>query len=40
MTVIRASVPKLDLDSTFEQKDDIARAVESELEKVAYALDR
>ncbi|KAF6159939.1 hypothetical protein GIB67_033023 [Kingdonia uniflora] len=31
--VIRASVPKLDLDSTFEQKNDIARSVESELEK-------
>ncbi|XP_047942462.1 hypersensitive-induced response protein 2 [Salvia hispanica] len=35
--VIRASVPKLDLDSTFEQKDDIARAVESELEKAMSA---
>ena len=32
--VIRASVPKLDLDSTFEQKNDIAKTVESELEKV------
>lgn len=32
--VIRASVPKLDLDSTFEQKNDIAKAVEDELEKV------
>ncbi|XP_021807552.1 hypersensitive-induced response protein 2-like [Prunus avium] len=31
--VIRASVPKLDLDSTFEQKNDIAKAVEEELEK-------
>ncbi|KAK9116874.1 hypothetical protein Sjap_015821 [Stephania japonica] len=31
--VIRASVPKLDLDSTFEQKNDIAKAVENELEK-------
>ncbi|PIA62515.1 hypothetical protein AQUCO_00200493v1 [Aquilegia coerulea] len=31
--VIRASVPKLDLDSTFEQKNDIAKAVEDELEK-------
>ncbi|KAK9107755.1 hypothetical protein Syun_023766 [Stephania yunnanensis] len=31
--VIRASVPKLDLDSTFEQKNDIAKTVESELEK-------
>lgn len=36
VTVIRASVPKLDLDSTFEQKDEIAKAVENELEKVAY----
>ncbi|KAG6410577.1 hypothetical protein SASPL_128639 [Salvia splendens] len=35
--VIRASVPKLDLDSTFEQKDDIARVVESELEKAMSA---
>ena len=32
--VIRASVPKLDLDATFEQKNDIAKAVEEELEKV------
>ncbi|XXG42933.1 hypothetical protein AAC387_Pa01g3083 [Persea americana] len=31
--VIRASVPKLSLDDTFEQKNDIARAVENELEK-------
>ncbi|KAL6287007.1 hypothetical protein ACE6H2_011397 [Prunus campanulata] len=31
--VIRASVPKWDLDSTFEQKNDIAKAVEEELEK-------
>lgn len=34
--VIRASVPKLDLDSTFEQKNDIAKAVEEELEKVNF----
>ena len=34
MTVIRASVPKLELDSSFEQKNDIAKAVEQELEKV------
>ena len=27
-------MPKLDLDSTFEQKNDIAKTVESELEKV------
>ncbi|CAN1266078.1 Hypersensitive-induced response protein 1 [Linum perenne] len=31
--VIRASVPKLSLDDTFEQKNDIAKAVENELEK-------
>ncbi|CAA6674982.1 unnamed protein product [Spirodela intermedia] len=31
--VIRASVPKLNLDDAFEQKNDIARAVEDELEK-------
>ncbi|KAJ6803139.1 hypersensitive-induced response protein 1-like [Iris pallida] len=31
--VIRASVPKLNLDNVFEQKNDIARAVEDELEK-------
>lgn len=31
--VIRASVPKLNLDDTFEQKNDIAKAVEDELEK-------
>lgn len=31
--VIRASVPKLELDSVFEQKNDIAKAVENELEK-------
>ncbi|KAL3629830.1 Protein hir2 [Castilleja foliolosa] len=35
--VIRASVPKLDLDSTFEQKNDIAKAVENELEKAMSA---
>ncbi|MBA0772960.1 hypothetical protein Gotri_008271 [Gossypium trilobum] len=31
--IIRASVPKLELDAVFEQKNDIARAVEGELEK-------
>ncbi|KAJ4707507.1 Hypersensitive-induced response protein 1 [Melia azedarach] len=31
--VIRASVPKLSLDATFEQKNEIAKAVEEELEK-------
>jgi len=32
--VIRASVPKLNLDDVFEQKNEIARAVEDELGKV------
>ncbi|CAK9137087.1 unnamed protein product [Ilex paraguariensis] len=31
--VIRASVPKLELDKVFEQKNDVAKAVEDELEK-------
>ncbi|KAL5722609.1 Protein hir2 [Ranunculus cassubicifolius] len=31
--VIRASVPKLNLDATFEQKNEIAKAVEEELKK-------
>ncbi|KAE8021638.1 hypothetical protein FH972_007511 [Carpinus fangiana] len=31
--VIRASVPKLNLDAVFEQKNEIAKAVEDELEK-------
>lgn len=35
--VIRAFVPKLDLDSAFEQKNDIAQAVEEELEKAMSA---
>ncbi|XP_022889108.1 hypersensitive-induced response protein-like protein 2 [Olea europaea var. sylvestris] len=35
--VIRASIPRLDLDSTFEQKNDIAKAVENELEKAMSA---
>jgi hypothetical protein len=33
-SVIRATVPKLELDAAFEQKNDIAKAVEEELEKV------
>jgi Na+-transporting methylmalonyl-CoA/oxaloacetate decarboxylase gamma subunit len=33
-SVIRASVPKLNLDAVFEQKNEIAKAVEDELEKV------
>ncbi|XP_027346170.1 hypersensitive-induced response protein 2-like isoform X1 [Abrus precatorius] len=35
--VIRASVPKMDLDSSFEQKNEIAKAVEEELEKAMSA---
>jgi regulator of protease activity HflC (stomatin/prohibitin superfamily) len=35
--VIRASVPKMNLDDVFEQKNDIARAVEEELEKAMSA---
>ena len=33
-SVIRASVPKMNLDDAFEQKNEIAKAVEDELEKV------
>jgi hypothetical protein len=33
-SVIRASVPKMNLDEVFEQKNDVAKAVEVELEKV------
>ncbi|XP_057776195.1 hypersensitive-induced response protein 2-like [Salvia miltiorrhiza] len=35
--VIRASVPRLELDAVFEQKNDIAKAVEQELEKAMSA---
>ncbi|XP_057448315.1 hypersensitive-induced response protein 1-like [Lotus japonicus] len=35
--VIRASVPKMELDSVFEQKNEIAKAVEEELEKAMSA---
>ncbi|KAG9145686.1 hypothetical protein Leryth_022107 [Lithospermum erythrorhizon] len=35
--VIRASVPKLELDAVFEQKNDIAKGVEDELEKAMSA---
>ncbi len=34
LAVIRASVPKMNLDDAFEQKNEIAKAVEDELEKV------
>lgn len=35
-SVTRASVPRLDLDSTFLQKNDIAKAGENEVEKVSF----
>ncbi|KAF2311349.1 hypothetical protein GH714_021959 [Hevea brasiliensis] len=35
--VIRATVPKLNLDDAFEQKNEIAKAVEDELEKAMSA---
>lgn len=35
VTVIRASVPRLHLDDVFEQKNDIAKEVADELEKVS-----
>lgn len=35
--VIRASVPKMNLDDAFEQKNEIAKAVEDELEKAMSA---
>jgi hypothetical protein len=34
IAVIRATVPKMGVDSSFEQKNKIAKAVEEELEKV------
>ena len=36
-TVVRACVPKMILDDVFEQKDDIAKAVSQELEKVIFS---
>lgn len=36
LLVIRASVPRLNLDDVFEQKNEIAKAVEDELEKVMH----
>lgn len=33
-TVVRACVPKLNLDEVFEQKNEVARTVSEELEKV------
>lgn len=37
--VIRASVPRLELDAVFEQKNEIAKAVEEELEKVMFLIN-
>ena len=37
LAVIRASIPKLQLDDVFEQKNDIAKSVEQELEKAMFA---
>lgn len=37
LIVIRASVPQLNLDDAFEQKNDIAKSVENELEKAMSA---
>lgn len=34
ITVVRAHVPKMNLDELFEQKDEVAKAVLEELEKV------
>lgn len=36
--MIRASVPRLNLDDAFEQKNEIAKAVEDELEKVTMSV--
>ena len=36
--MIRASVPKLNLDDVFEQKFEIAKAVEEELGKVFFMI--
>jgi hypothetical protein len=36
ISVIRASIPRLNLDDAFEQKNEIAKAVEAELEKVMF----
>ncbi|KAI9109201.1 hypothetical protein K1719_019824 [Acacia pycnantha] len=33
-SIIKESVPKLDLDDDFQQKNEIAKAVEEELDKV------
>ncbi|KAL6569872.1 HIR complex subunit [Orobanche minor] len=35
--VIRASIPRLNLDDTFDQKNNISKAAEGELEKAVSA---
>jgi len=35
--VVRSTVPRLKIDSVFEQKDDIATAIRDELEKIMHA---
>jgi hypothetical protein len=37
LAVIRASIPKLELDDVSKQKNDIAKSVEQELEKAMFA---
>ena len=36
LSVVRAQVPRLNLDQLFEQKDEVAKAVLEELEKVNF----
>lgn len=36
LLVVRAHVPRINLDELFEQKSDVAQAVLEELEKVSY----
>lgn len=38
LLVVRAHVPKMNLDELFEQKDEVAKAVLEELEKVNLCL--
>ena len=37
--MVRATVPKMNLDDVFEQKSEIAKSVADELEKVCYLMD-
>lgn len=38
VVVIRASVPRMELDSVFEQKNDIAKSVDDQLKEVKYRM--